>query len=318
MAVTNVRAASVPSETSKSTPSAWVGWVMALTAIIAFSTATPLARAALVEGMDPYALLAGRMALTTLLMSVAILILNPKRLLLPRRAIFIAVGSGFLNSAGLVCYFLGLVHLEASMAAMIISLSPLAVLSILALRGERVTYRHVVRMVLALVGVYLLIGPGGHVSLLGVVYIVLAILAFAVQTAMLQWYLSEYDALAVTFYLLTSMTAGILGWWAVKGMPWQAPSLLGWSAIFGLAIVGTFAARLLHFSAVARIGGGQTSMLSPLETLLAIFWAYLFLGERMVPVQMLGGFLILLSAVLAIQRLHRDRRRFRWRFWARA
>ena len=101
-------------------------------------------------------------------------------------------------------------------------------------------------------------------------------------------------------------------------MPWTAPGVTGWGAIFLLAIVGTYFARLLMFASVARIGGGQTSLLSPLETFLAVIWSYLFLGERLEPVQLVGGTLILLSAMLAIKRLHRTNRRQRWRFWARS
>ena len=303
-----VRAASGP---------AWVGWAIALAAMVAFSTATPVARAALVGGMDPNALLTGRMALATLLMAITILVSNPRRLLVPRRCVLISLSAGLLNSVAMVCYFIGLTYLESSMAAMLISLSPLAVLSILALRGERVTYRHVVRLVLALSGVYLLIGPGGDVSLVGVAWIVVSLFGFAMQLALLQWNLLGYDARAVTFYVLIGMTTGVLAWWIVKGMPWDAPGVQGWGAILVLAIVGTYFARLLQFASVSRIGGGQTSMLSPLETLLAVFWSFLFLGERLEPIQLAGGALILLSAMLAIQRLRRVGSRPRWRVWAR-
>ena len=229
----------------------------------------------------------------------------------------IALGAGLLNAFGMILYFIGLTYLEASMAAMIISLSPLVVLSLLALRGERVTYRHAVRMFLALSGVYLLIGPGGDVSLVGVAMIIVAIFAFALQLALTQWYLMGYDARAVTFYLLIGMTIGVLAWWVAQGMPWQEPGVMGWGAILALAIVGTYFARLLFFASVVRIGGGQTAMLTPLETLLAVIWSFLFLGERLGPIQLVGGLLILLSAVLAIQRLRRAKRRPRWRIWAR-
>lgn len=318
MAVTNVRTAQVQAPAAKAVASpVWIGWAIALTAIVAFSTATPVARAAIVGGMHPDALLASRMVIATLLMGITIGASNPKRLRMPARSILIALGAGLFNAFGMVCYFIGLTHLEASMAAMIISLSPLAVLSLLALRGERVTYRHAVRMILALSGVYLLIGPGGDVSLAGVAWIVVAIFGFALQLSLLQWYLLECDARAVTFYVLIAMTAGILVWWMVQGMPWESPGVMGWGAILLLAIVGTYFARLLLFASVARIGGGQTTMLTPLETLLAVLWSYLFLGERLEPVQLLGGVLILLSAVLAIQRLRRAKRRPRWRVWAR-
>ncbi len=296
---------------------AWAGWAFALAAITAFSIATPIVRAALVRGMDPNALLMSRMMIATLAMGVTIGISNPARLRIGRRAGLIGLGAGLINAFGMVCYFMGLTYLESSMAAMLIALSPLAVLSLLALRGEKVTYRHAVRLALALAGVYLLIGPGGQVSMVGVGLILVALFCFALQLVVMQWYLLECDARAVTFYVLVGMTVGVAGWWLAKGMPWQTPGATGWITIFVLAVVSTYAARLLHFSAVMRIGGGQTSMLSPVETLLAVVWSMLFLGERLTPIQLVGGVLILASAVLAIQRMKRGRHRPRWRVWAR-
>lgn len=296
---------------------AWVGWASAVAAIVAFSIATPIVRAALVRGMDPNALLVSRMSIATLLMAVTVVVSNPGCLRIGWRAAGIALSAGLFNSFGMVCYFIGLTYLESSMAAMLIALSPLAVLSLLALRGEKVTYRHAVRLVLALAGVYLLIGPGGDVSIAGVIWIFVSLWGFALQLVLTQWHLVGYDARAITFYTNLAMTAGVAFWWIVKGMPWEAPGTAGWITILVLAVVSTYAARLFQFGAVARIGGGQTSMLSPVETLLAVTWSMLFLGEKLSPIQWMGGILILLSAVLAIQRLKRARFRPRWRLWVR-
>lgn len=296
---------------------AWVGWASAMAAIITFSIATPIVRAALVRGMDPNALLVSRMSLATLLMAVTVVVSNPGCLGIGWRATWIALGAGLFNAFGMVCYFIGLTYLESSMAAMLIALSPLAVLSLLALRGEKVTYRHAVRLALALVGVYLLIGPGGGVSITGVIWIFVSLWGFALQLVLTQWHLVGYDARAITFYTNFAMTVGVTSWWMVKGMPWETPDTAGWITILVLAVVSTYAARLFQFGAVARIGGGQTSMLSPVETLLAVTWSMIFLGEKLTPIQMAGGVLILLSAALAMQRLKRARFRPRWRLWVR-
>ena len=149
--------------------------------------------------------------------------------------------------------------------------------------------------------------PGTFVSLWG----------FALQLVLMQWHLLGYDARAVTFYVLIGMTAGVVAWWMVQGMPWDPPGMQDWATILVLGVVSTYAARLLQFNAVTRIGGGQTSMLSPVETLLAVIWSMLFLGERLSLIQAAGGVLILLSAVLAMQRLKRARFRPRWRLWVR-
>jgi drug/metabolite transporter (DMT)-like permease len=50
------------------------------------------------------------------------------------------------------------------------------------------------------------------------------------------------------------------------------------------------------------IGSGQLALLGPLETMLSVIWAVLFLHERLSLWQFAGGALILLSAALAVQR----------------
>lgn len=296
----------------------WFGWVLALVASASFSVATPLARAVITDGVDPTGLLVVRIGLATLLVGLTIALTNPSHLRADRRCIGISLAAGSINSIGMLTYFWGLERLEASMAAMMISLSPIVVLSLLALRGEKVTYRHAVRLALALGGVYLLIGPGGYVDPIGVLWIAGSLICFAVQLVTLQWYLMGYEARTVTFYVLVAMTLGVTVMWLLEGAQWQPLGVNGWIAAVVLAVVSTYLSRLLLFSAVSRIGGGQMAMLSPVETLLSVTWAFLFLGERLSPLQWVGGLLILLSAVLAIQRLGIARLRPRWRLWAKS
>jgi drug/metabolite transporter (DMT)-like permease len=280
--------------------------------------ATPVARAALVSGIDPTQLLVVRMALAMVLLGLTIAVTKPALLRADRRCLWIALAAGSINAVGMLGYFWGLQRLEASMAAMLIATSPLAVLSLLALRGERVTYRHAVRIGLALAGVYLLIGPSGTVDLVGVAWILFALAGFAVQLVILQWYLLGYDARTVTFYVLVAMTAGVTVMWLIEGAHITPMGRDGWIAALVLAVVSTYLSRWLFFRAVGYIGGGQMAMLSPVETLLSVIWSFLFLGERLTFVQWLGGLLILTSAVLAIKRLRLARLRPRWRLWVKS
>jgi drug/metabolite transporter (DMT)-like permease len=78
-------------------------------------------------------------------------------------------------------------------------------------------------------------------------------------------------------------------------------------AVIALVVVSTFLSRMLMVAAISRIGSGQMALLTPVETLLTITWSMLFLGERLAPLQLVGGALILVSALLAIQRLGRAR-----------
>jgi drug/metabolite transporter (DMT)-like permease len=295
-----------------------LGWIMAMAATLCFSTAPTITRAALADGMDSTALLLGRMVLATILLGVTTAVVRPQAFKISRRVLVAAFGCGLLNALGMTCFFWALTRLEASMASMIISLIPLLVLSLLALRGERLTYRHGVRMALALAGIFLLIGPGGRVDSTGVAVALVSVLFFAVQVAMIQWYLAGADVYSAAFYMTAAMTTGVAIFWVAQGATWQAPTWSGWLAIVGLAVLTTYISRVLMFGAISRIGSGQVAMLTPVETMLTLLWSYLFLDERLTPIQGVGGVLILFSAVLAIKRLGVAKFRPRWRLWARS
>jgi drug/metabolite transporter (DMT)-like permease len=295
-----------------------LGWVMGLTATACFSTAPIIGRIALADGMDPTFLLLGRMLLATFLLGVTIALISPQAFKVSRRVLVACIGAGMLNGVGMVAFFWSLTRLEASMASMIISLIPLLALTFLALRGEKVTYRHGVRMVLALTGIYLLIGPGGSVDMLAVGVALFSVLLFALQMVTIQWYLAGTDVYSASFYLTLAITGWVVVVWLGQGATWEMPGSTGWISIVALAVFSTYIARVMMFTAISHIGSGQMSMLTPVETMLTIFWSFLFLGERLAPIQWLGSVLILLSAVLAIKRLSLAQRRPRWRLWARS
>ena len=70
-----------------------------------------------------------------------------------------------------------------------------------------------------------------------------------------------------------------------------------------LAVVSTWFARLSLFAAIRRIGSGQIALLWPLQTLTVIGLSVVFLNERLTLVQWIGGTFILVSALLAIERV---------------
>lgn len=296
----------------------WMGWVIAFTATLCFSIATPIARGALTAGVGAAELLVTRMTFATLFMGLTIGLMDVRLLRTDKRCFWISIGVGALNGLGMLMYTWGLQRLTSSMTAMLIALSPVYVLSLLALRGERVTYRHVIRLALSLLGVYLLIGPGGKVDPIGVMWILVSMVFFALQTTILQWFLLGYDARPVTFYMLIAMTVSVLMLWGLEGATWHPLGMRGWITALILAFASTYASRLLVFAAISRIGGGQMAMLSPVETLMAVLWSFLLLDERLTPVQWIGGIFILTSAVLAIKRLSIARLRPRWRLWAKS
>ena len=65
-----------------------------------------------------------------------------------------------------------------------------------------------------------------------------------------------------------------------------------------IALLSTVAAITLYFAGLERIGPTRASTLSTLEPLVTVMLAAIVLGERIAPMQIAGGALILAAVVL--------------------
>jgi drug/metabolite transporter (DMT)-like permease len=120
-----------------------------------------------------------------------------------------------------------------------------------------------------------------------------------------QWLLSDYPPQSVAIYTVTIMAVLMIGIWFVQRHPWEGLSPSGWAVVVTTGLVSTFLARMAMFAAIHRIGTGQVALMGPLEVLMGVIWTQLFLDERLVVAQILGGGLILTSAALSARRLAR-------------
>ena len=276
-----------------------LAWSMAFLATLAYSTGSPIARFLYSGGMSPTAMLAVRYLLATLLLAATLRLWWSDQLKIDRRGLFICMLAGVVNGLSTLAYFWGLSRMSASISAMIFTVYPLMMLGILALRGERFTLRSGVRVFLGIGGVYLLVVPGGEADALGVMLVLLAAASFALSLAIVQWYLPGYSSMTVSYYTGISITAVVGTFWLAQGAEWSVPSWQMWVALIFMTVVGTYLARVSMFKAVRGFGSFQMSLFSPLETLFTIIWSMMFLGERLTPIQWLGGGLIILSMLLA-------------------
>lgn len=281
----------------------WVGWALAISSIVASSLVTPLVRGAVVGGMNPITLLFMRLLLTLVLLVGTLAFTAPVRFQIDRRGLKSMAVIGLIAGVEICCFFWALAFVDASTTAIIKSTQPLVVLLMLTAGGERFTRRSLVRLILSMVGIYLLVGVGGQVAPFGLFLLFMSLLLYALQLVLTQWWLSGYDARTVTLYITALMTLVIGVWWGVSQAGWQDPGLAGWTVIGVLAVVSTYFARLALYGAIRRIGSGQIALLWPLQTLLVIVLSVIFLQERLAPPQWAGGLLVLSSALMAIERL---------------
>ena len=295
-----------------------INWAIALGASFSFSVATPIGKALITAGLDSDAILFARFWITLGLFVATVMLMKSEKRRIDRPDLPFVLFVGLANGVAMICIFSGLARLDASLVSMLLSVVPLIVLLLLALRGEPLTRRNLLRLGLAFVGLYLLIGPGGSPDLVGIALVLAAMFLFAMGLVTVQWKLQAYDVRVLSLYVTACITVLVTAWWFVQGQPWQPPGAMGWVGIVALSIVGTYMARILLYAAVHRIGSGQTSLLIPLEIVMSVVWSFLFLGERFSTIQAIGGVLIMGSALLAIRRLGQSPNRPRWRVWTRA
>ncbi len=295
--------------TPKKSP--WQGFVFAITTATLFSFVPFLTTVLIKEGLAPLELLLIRYVLTSIVIFLATLVSKPEILRISLSSLRICLICGVLYFLSAWSFTAALTYINTSIASILLSIYPLLVLLLLALRGEKLTWRNTVRLALGLTGVYLIIGPGGNVSLLGAVLVFTSALSYAIYLVLMQWFLKDVAARSIALYVIFTITVCLILSWLIKGAVLPSFSLGIWLPMLALVIGGTYIAQLSLFRAVSLLGSAQIALLSPLEILLILLWSVLLLGERLSFLQVLGGGFILTSMLLAVLRLNELRRLWR-------
>lgn len=278
------------------------GTILVLFAIFCLSIQPPLVRVGLTEAVDPVAMLALRLVIASVLLWVIFGWRQPGVLRIDRRGLMACTAVAAADTFASLCYYQAFTHINTSIAHVIFSLYPVAALVLLSFRGERFSTLQVIGLALALAGVYLLVGPGGTVNPVGAALALGAALGYASTLALTQWFLREYDPRTVALYVMSIMAVMTAAVWLVQGHGLQAISAVGWTVILITAIVSTAVARLALFAGIQRVGSGRTALLAPVETLLAVTWTVLFIGDRLTTWQWVGGVLVVISMNLLMVR----------------
>jgi drug/metabolite transporter (DMT)-like permease len=100
------------------------------------------------------------------------------------------------------------------------------------------------------------------------------------------------------------ITATAFAWWVLAlltarpVLPAQIPSS-AWLPLIGVGIVSTALALQTFYAGARRIGAAQASLVSTVEPIYTIVLASILFGERLTPVQLIGGALVIIGVVIA-------------------
>jgi drug/metabolite transporter (DMT)-like permease len=264
-----------------------------------FALSPVFARTIYADGGDPSTLLFLRFSLA----AVVLLLLASRRAVPPPRgrALCGLVLLGALYVCQSLTYFIALTMTSVALLGLLLYLYPVAVALLASVLFHiPLTRPRLVSLGLALCGAALTIGPVGSGDWLGVGLGLASATIYSVYILAATRLTRPVDPVwSSAIITLTAGTLfGVIG--AVHGVALPA-SAMGWAAAGAIAVLSTVVAILAFLAGLIRIGPTDAATTSTLEPAVTALLAVSVLGERLGPLQILGGALIL-SAALVVAR----------------
>jgi drug/metabolite transporter (DMT)-like permease len=276
-----------------------IGILLIAISATSFGTLAIFGRYAYNDGMNIYTVLFLRFGISASFMTM-ILLLRKEHF--PRGQILTQlIGMGALGYVGQsFMYLTAINYASAGLVALLLYLYPffVAILATIFLH-EKITGIKIVALILALVGTALTVGPVSG-QLIGALMAITAALIYSVYIIVGTNVMKHVSAVQSSTVIFASAGAvyGLLT--LLNGAQFPA-SNSGWLAMLGIIVISTIIPVVTFLAGLERIGPTNAAMLSTLEPVVTVLLAAWLFGDKLLPIVMLGGGLIL-SAVVILTR----------------
>ena len=297
------------------------GVIAALISCVSFSTSGAFIKPLLEAGWSPAAAVTARALTAGLVLLPFVLVALRGRWAALWRARWRVLGMGLVGVAFTqAAYFAAIRRIPVSTALLIEYLAPLLLVGF-AWATTRRTPRSAVLLgsVLAVGGLILVIGPGAlqAVDPVGLTLAFGAAIGCALYFVIAARPSDDLPAVALagTALLLAGAVlalvgaTGLLPFTAAFGdVPLFGSPLPWWTPLLVVAVIGTAVAYATGITASAILGSRLASFIGLLEVVSASLFAWLLLGEKLTPLQLVGGVLILggIAAVRSVPPVEQD------------
>jgi drug/metabolite transporter (DMT)-like permease len=248
--------------------------------------------------------LLARFAIAAALFALLIRLTGRGRTRPPRRVVLIALAlgaGGYSLQSGL--YFAAIGRLDVSLVSLLLYTYPAFVtLAALALGRAAPSLRTGVALTVASAGLVLvLLAAGtGAFDLAGALIALGASLTYTSYILVSDRIVDDVDPLVLSALVLTGAAFSFAVTGALTGSLDFALSPAAWLWIVLIAVVSTVIAVSCFFAGLRRVGPSEAAILSTFEPVVTVTLAFLVLGERLAPLQLAGGALVL-GAVIVLQ-----------------
>jgi len=276
------------------------GVLLCLLAAAGFGAMAIFAKVAYAAGFDARSLLLLRFAIAALLLWAIVALRRPA--LPPRRLLVVAALLGAVGFAvQAAAFFASLERIDASLASLVVYAYPaLVLLGAIALGRERPNPVRIGALALASAGIVLVLAGGGAGALdgTGVALAFTAAVAYAAYILVADRTVGGVDPFLLTAIIITGAGLATAGWNLAAGMPDLHVAVSGWAALAGVAVISTVLPATAFLLGLRRVGAGTAAIVSTIEPVVTVGLAMLAFGERLTPLQALGGVGVLAAVAL--------------------
>jgi len=257
------------------------------------------------EIIPPFSLVALRLILGALTLIVVLLMRGFPNI--PRTQLVQVLGVGFVGyGISLSLQFLGTKLSTAANGSLVTSATPAFVLIFAwLLLKEKITWLRLIALLLATLGVVAVVDPRSAQLnpdlFLGNVLLIGAAITWALYSVLVRKATQNLDVLP---FSLIAFIGGLpiaipAGAWELKTLGVGEISLGVVGGVLFLGLISTALAMVLWNTAFALVDAGLASLTFFAQPVVGTILGWLFLGERITPLFLLGGFLIGLGLVIS-------------------
>ena len=289
------------------------GYLFVIGAAVLWASSGVAGKSLFSGGVTPFELVQIRVTVSTVLLALVFSLHNRTlfRIRASDMAYFFLLG-GVAMALVQITYFYAVSKIQVAAAIFLQYLAPILVaFYAVCFWKERLTLTKFMSLLLSLLGCYLVVG-GYDIHLLrmnwvGIVSAVSSALCFAAYTLLGEKGMHRYTPWTVLFYAFFFAAIS----WHLFYPPFhylRAGYTLGqWGWMFYISVMGTVLPFALFFMGINLIRSTRASITATLEPISAGLFAYLFLGEGLASLQVVGGAMVVGAIVLLQLKREQDK-----------
>ncbi len=278
-----------------------IGYIAALVQAILYATMGIFGKLLYACGLSAQQVMVARFACTIVFLGIFIAIFHERKFISKQPAVYVQSIFFFLSAW---FYFIAVERMNAGLTTVIFYTFPavVAVMNVVVFH-ERFTWRILAALVLSILGITFISGVFSPANItpdpIGILFAIIACVAFATYSVLIQKTARSESAFTVTFSLsLVSLVASLIFFSGeLSGFAHVSVYEIGIAS--ALAILSTIMPIVLFIFAVKRIGATKASIISIAEAPASLLLAWVILGETIDIFQAVGSALII-AAILTV------------------